>query len=78
MTTIVAHEEIAFRCNCDTDTHGGLTPAALGGMCVCASQKSFFRRQTFAMQQEPGTLAPVVSLDANAPVIGTRTLGGLA
>jgi hypothetical protein len=27
MTTIVAHDEIAFRCKCDTDTHGGLTPA---------------------------------------------------
>jgi hypothetical protein len=34
--------------------HGGLTPAALGWMCVCASQKSFFRRQTFAMQHKSG------------------------
>jgi hypothetical protein len=23
--------------NCDTDNHGGMTPAALGRMCVCAS-----------------------------------------
>jgi hypothetical protein len=32
--------------------HGGLTPAALDRMCVCASQKSLFFRRTIAVHQE--------------------------
>jgi hypothetical protein len=36
------------RCRRGLQPHGGLTPAASGRMCVCASQKSFFRRRTFA------------------------------
>ena len=42
----------------DTDNHGGLTPAALGRMYVCASQKSLFRRQTFALQGKSGGVSP--------------------
>jgi hypothetical protein len=41
-------------------SHGGLTPAALLWTCVCASQKSFFRRQTIATQYESGGRKPPV------------------
>jgi hypothetical protein len=34
--TCAALDESVRNCNCVTHTHGGLTPAALGRMCVCA------------------------------------------
>jgi hypothetical protein len=40
--------------------HGGLTNGALDRMCVCASQKSFFRRQTFAPRNKSGGRKPPV------------------
>jgi hypothetical protein len=51
--------------------HGGLTPAALGRMYVCASQKSLFRRQTFAPQRKSGGRKPPVA-PMHAIVIRTR------
>jgi hypothetical protein len=49
------------------NSHGGLTPAALGRMCVGASQKSLFRRQTFAPQRKSGgRKPPVAPINANA------------
>jgi hypothetical protein len=47
-------------------THGGLTFAALGRMCVCASQKSFFRRRTFALQHKSGGRKPPVVLETRS------------
>jgi len=47
-----------FRCRGWEAHHGGLTPAALGRMYVCASQKSLFRRQTFALQGKSGGVSP--------------------
>jgi|GEM_PF-5896980 len=50
--------------------HGGLTPAALDQMCVCASQKSFFfGRRAHSETRAGGRKPPVLSLDANAPAI---------
>jgi hypothetical protein len=59
-------------------SHGGLTPAAPGRMYVCASQKSLFRRQTFALRRKSGgRKPPVVALNAIATTIRTHTVGGL-
>jgi hypothetical protein len=56
-------------------SHGGLTPAAPGWMCVCASQKSFFRRRTSASQYKSGGRKPPVgTINANATAIRTRTV----
>jgi hypothetical protein len=52
-------------------SHGGLTPAALGRMYVCASQKSLFRRQTFAPQHKSGGRKPPVA-SMHAIVIRSR------
>jgi hypothetical protein len=38
--------------------HGGLTPAAPGRMCVCASHKSLFHRRAFASQYKSGGRKP--------------------
>jgi hypothetical protein len=39
-------------------THGGLTPAALGRMCVCASQKSFFAERRSHCSTRAGGVSP--------------------
>jgi hypothetical protein len=47
--------------------------------CVCASQKSFFRRQTFALQHKSGgRQPPVATINTNATAIRTYTVGGPA
>jgi hypothetical protein len=38
--------------------HGGLTPAALGRMCVCASQKSFFAGRRSHCSTRAGGVSP--------------------
>jgi hypothetical protein len=48
--------------------HGGLTPAAPGRMCVCASQKSFSHWQTSASQYKSG---------GRKPPVGNETSRGL-
>jgi hypothetical protein len=69
-------------------SHGGLTPAALDRMCVCVSQKSFFRRQTCASRNKSGGRKPPVgctphagSRRRNSPHcrcgLGLQTHGGL-
>jgi hypothetical protein len=42
------------------DSHGGLTPPALGCTRVCASQKSSFHRHTFAPANRSGGRQPAV------------------
>jgi hypothetical protein len=46
--------------------HGGLTSAALFSVCVGASLKSFFRRQTFVRQHKSGGRKPPVVCSRNA------------
>jgi hypothetical protein len=43
-------------CNCrrGLQTHGGLTPAALDRMCVCASQNAIFHGRTIVQQSRAG------------------------
>jgi hypothetical protein len=51
----------------------GSRPPLFFSVCVCASLKSFFRRQTFARQRESGgRKPPVVPINADATAIHTH------
>jgi hypothetical protein len=62
-------------CKRVSQTHGGLTPAAPGRMCVCASQKSFSHRRTSASQYKSGGRKPPVVCFRNAnPITAIRRI----
>jgi hypothetical protein len=62
-------------CTSVSNSHGGLTPAALGNVRFCTANVAFHCEQT-PCNQERGRKPPVVSLHAMATVIGPQTAGG--
>jgi hypothetical protein len=75
-------------CRCGSESHGGLTPAALVNVRLCSANVVFRRETRYALRlpfspasrhratRSGGRKPPVVSLHAMATVIGPHTVGG--